>query len=148
MASREMKRINPTGIRLRRSFEQQALKHMLERLDNSDEKVEALCKLMHAYCELIRQDAALEKSRPTPESRRPVRSVNRSTSTTDHDAEIAALAKTVRDLYGVSLSPDRPDAEACRSDRPDAAADKPAAGSAGTEEARTPPRSRSQSGEN
>lgn len=104
MASKETTRLNPTGIRLRRSFEQFALKRMIDHLSNSDEKVEPICKLMHVYCELIRQDATADKTRPTarasdrtatPRDGRKVGDVRRN--------DIAALMRTVRDLYGVDL---------------------------------------------
>ncbi len=104
MASKETTRLNPTGIRLRRSFEQFALKRMIDHLSSQDEKVETICKLMHVYCELIRQDATVEKTRPA------ARANDRTAKPRDGKEvgnvplnDVVALMRTVRDLYGVDL---------------------------------------------
>lgn len=104
MPSRENKRINPTGIRLRRSFEQRALRRMFEHIDNAEDPIGTLCRLMNAYCQLLRQDAALEKSRPMPKPRRPAGETSADGRPLPAAAEGAALAQAVRDLYGVTLS--------------------------------------------
>ena len=64
MARNDIKRLNPSGVRLRRTFEQRALKRMISQLDEPDASTESLCRMLHVYCELIRQDAATEKTRP------------------------------------------------------------------------------------
>ena len=107
MAIRETRRINPAGVRLRRDFEQEALKRMLRQLDDEKASVEPLCKLVHAYCELLRQDAALEKARPTQADRRPAEKRRRPdaepmSSASQREAARADLVRTVRDLYGVT----------------------------------------------
>ncbi|HPF39308.1 MAG TPA: hypothetical protein P5081_01090 [Phycisphaerae bacterium] len=112
MAIRETRRVNPAGIRLRRDFEQEALKRMLRQLDDEKAPVEPLCRLVHAYCELLRQDAALEKSQPTKSERRPDEKRRPSDANTMAparrvEAARADLVRTVRDLYGVAPPSER-----------------------------------------
>lgn len=102
MASRETRRLNPRGIRLRRSFEHRALMRMLDQIEDSQNPLETICKLMHSYCELLRQDAAQEKSSAGP--RRPATRKSAPASGTSPEADnTAMLVQAVRDLYGIDL---------------------------------------------
>ena len=47
-----------TGAKLRNTFENNILSRMVKRLDNEEAGADELAKLMHAYCELRKQDIA------------------------------------------------------------------------------------------
>lgn len=132
---------------MRRTFEQRALKRMLEQVDNADEKVEAVCKLMHAYCELIRHDVAISRSRPTSESKRRGPGTKCPDPTVPRIADAAELARTVLDLYGVTLSPDRSDLARRHAEPRQSGTANPADGPVTAGDAGPLAHSRSQSGE-
>ena len=54
---------NDKGARLRIAFEHAALERLISEVQNDDEDFDKLCKALHAYCELRKQDAALEKNK-------------------------------------------------------------------------------------
>lgn len=113
MARKETERLNPSGVRLRRTFEQRALKRMISQLDEPDASTELLCKMLHVYCELIRQDAAAEKARSTgtpATSNASATSPGTATDSIPRDrpAFEAALRDTVRDVYGIRIESELP----------------------------------------
>ena len=55
--------IDPKGLQLRQTAEHLALERLIEQLRNDELDTDTLCKILHNYCELKKQDVAAEKNR-------------------------------------------------------------------------------------
>lgn len=122
------------GARLRIAFEHAALERLISQIHNDDEDFDRLCKALHAYCELRKQDAALEKNKlgqtkaATPNTR--TASTPRTAATNlavpfglddrgDPNARTqfqASLRQTISDLYGTATQPHPPEAAPHKAD--------------------------------
>lgn len=115
MNRKDTPRLNASGIRLRRTFEQRALRRMIVQLEDPDASTELLCKMLHVYCELIRHDLTDAKA-PRALRRAPTALPQPAGSVDAHRRDRAAyedtLRSAVRDIYGLETQPDAPVAAA------------------------------------
>ncbi len=102
------------GARLRTAFEHAALQRLINAIQDDEEDFSILCKALHAYCELRKQDAALEKNKrdkekaQTPKTRTPPAPPQRAApfgiddrGAPNTEARFqASLRQTINDLYG------------------------------------------------
>jgi hypothetical protein len=112
---------NNKGTRLRIAFEHAALERLINEVQNDEEDFDRLCKALHAYCELRKQDAALEKNKLDKAKARTATTRTAATSpqrtATDLTAPFglndkgdpntraqfqASLRQTINDLYGTA----------------------------------------------
>jgi hypothetical protein len=114
---------NNKGARLRIAFEHAALERLISEIQSDDEDFDRLCKALHAYCELRKQDAALEKNQLdkakacTAATRSPATPPQRTAAAPNLSAPFglndngnpntkaefqASLRQTINDVYGTA----------------------------------------------
>lgn|GEM_PF-3063438 len=94
-----------SASKLRKDFENQILMRMLGRLESDAAQADELAKLMHAYCELRKQDIAAGKVDADDDST----AVSKAAAPTAHSVE--ELKRLVNAVYGLALSEPAPEGE-------------------------------------
>lgn len=128
---RPIEQPDQTGSSLRRQVEEEILRRVIDGVrDRENLTPEQFCKLVQAYCELRKQDAAFDKNRAAVEAARLRASPSRdrkaagsSRHASDLDAPYGrkddgtpyteaefqdALARSVREIYGIQMDAPEP----------------------------------------
>ncbi|MFQ5422751.1 MAG: hypothetical protein ACE5F9_02100 [Phycisphaerae bacterium] len=88
--------------RLRARLERRTIEKLIERLESEGADLDALCRIVRAYCDLRRHDVAAEKNLVTLLTARPRSGRDADPAAPPEAADFRRkLARTVRDLYGI-----------------------------------------------